>query len=423
MRTQLDLSYDLIAVESEDTVHALLELTAPTPANAEQRPPATLQVVIDRSGSMADGRLHAALQALNALIGRLRPDDRLGLVTFDDQVTVPIAAGAVGDGAQARQALAGIQPGGMTNLSGGLLRGIQEAQRAADGDGATLALLSDGHANQGVIDHPQLERFAAGAQGERITTSTIGIGLGYDEDLLAAIARGGGGNASFAEHGDDAGAALASEVDGLLAQAAQAASLTVRPSSYVSAVRLFNDLPATGIQGGFMAELGDLYAGETRRILLEIDVPALSGLGLRQVCKLELRWVDIASMKSQMAAIPLSINVVPGDEAAGRTENAQVRTELAFQRAQRAKREATDALRDENVAKATGLYRGASDDLRAARASAPADAAPELASEAALLDELADRATSDAMSARKRARADYHMKARRRGREPREPQR
>jgi Ca-activated chloride channel family protein len=421
MRTQLDLSYDLIAVESEDTVHALLELTAPTPDRATERPPATLQLVIDRSGSMADGRLYAALQALDALIGRLRPDDRLGFVTFDDEVEVPIAAAAIGDGARARQALPGVHPGGMTNLSGGLLRGIQEAQRGGQGDGATLVLLSDGHANCGVTDHSQLERFAAGAQRERITTSTIGVGLGYDEDLLAAISRGGGGNASFAEHGDDAGAALAAEVDGLLATAAQAASLTVRPSEEVLAVRLFNDLPATAIEGGFMAELGDLHAGERRRILLEIDVPALAGLGLRRVCELELRWVDVASLKSRVATIPVQVNVVPGDEAAARTENPQVRTELAFQDAQRVKREATDALRDGNVAKASSLYRDASNELRVARASAPAESAPELASEAELLDELAERADVDAANVRKRANADYHMKARRRGREPREP--
>lgn len=423
MRTRLSLEYDLIAVESEDTVHALLELTAPAPDRATERPPATLQVVVDRSGSMAGGRLAAALQALHALIARLRPTDRLGLVTFDDEVAVPIAAGPVGDGGRARQALGTIHPGGTTNLSAGLLRGIQEAQRAGSGAGATLVLLSDGHANQGVTDHSRLERFASGARTQRITTSTIGIGLGYDEDLLASIARGGGGNAAFAEHGDDAGAALAAEVDGLLAQAAQATSLTVRPSGDVSEVRLFNDLPATAIEDGFMAELGDLYAGETRRVLLEIDVPALSGLGLRQVCELELRWVDIASMESKLVSIPISVNVVPGDEAAGRTENPQVRTELAFQRAQRTKRDGTDALRDGDLAEATRLYRDASSELRAAQAAAPADAAAELARESELLDQLADRASTEAMSVRKQARADYHMKARRRGREPREPRR
>jgi Ca-activated chloride channel family protein len=211
---------------------------------------------------------------------------------------------------------------------------------------------------------------------------------------------------------------LASEVEGLIAQAVQAASLTVRPGDAVSAVRLFNDLPATATEGGFMVELGDLYAGETRRILLEIDVPALGELGLAKVCDLELRWVDIESMKSELATIPVSVNVVPGDEAAGRADNPTVTTELAFQRAQRAKREATDALRDGDVHTASDLYRGASKAMRAAQDSAPADAVPELVVEANLLEDLAARADHDAMSVRKMARADYHMKARRRGRRP-----
>src|SRR5919106_1005445 len=268
MRTELQLGYDLIAVEHEETVHALLELTAPAGPNANERSPATLEVVLDRSGSMADGRLIAALQAIDSLVGRLHHEDRLGLVIFDTEVAVPVPAGPVGDGSSVRRTLAAIHPGAITNLSGGLLRGIQEAQRVADGAGATLVLLSDGHANEGVIDHGLLEQFAAGAQRASISTSTIGVGLGYDEDLLAAIARGGSGNEHFAEHGDDAGAALASEVEGLLEQAVQAASLTVKPSAEVSAVRLFNDLPATAIADGFMVELGALHAAESRRILL-----------------------------------------------------------------------------------------------------------------------------------------------------------
>ena len=48
--------------------------------------------------------------------------------------------------------------------------------------------------------------------------------------------------------------------------------------------------------------------------------------------------------------------------------------------------------------------------------SAPADAAPELAKEADLLDDLAARAQTDAMAVRKQSRADYHMKSRKRGR-------
>lgn len=418
MQLNAKLNFDVIAVEHQDTVHALLELTAPTPDKSVVRPPATLEIVLDRSGSMQGERLLAALQAIDALVGRLSPEDRLGLVAFDNQIEVPVAAGPVGDGLQVRQALGTIHPRGMTNLSGGLLRGIQEARRAANGDGATLVLLSDGHANEGVVSHEQLEQFTSGAHRAGLATSTIGIGLGYDEDLLAAIARGGSGNTHFAEHGDDAGAALASEVDGLLEQAVQAASLTVRPTGDVSAVRLFNDLPATTIEGGFMVELGDFHAGETRRILLEIDVPEIASLGLSRICDLELRWVDIDSMKSEFATLPISVNVVPGDEAAGRTQHPEVTTELAFQRAQQAKREATDALRDGNADDAIVRFDAASVVLRDAMATAPADSARELAQEIDLLEDLTGRAKSDAMAVRKRARADSDMKSRKRGRRP-----
>ena len=121
-------------------------------------------------------------------------------------------------------------------------------------------------------------------------------------------------------------------------------------------------------------------------------------------------------MKSQVASIPISVNVVPGDEAAGRTQDAEVSTELAFQRAQRAKREATDALRDGNVDGASALLSTASVELQDALDGAPEEAAGELAKEVHLLDELAARAQIDAMSVRKRARADFHMKSRKRGR-------
>jgi Ca-activated chloride channel homolog len=416
INTKLD--FDLIAVEQEETIHLLLEITAPELKGERKREPANLQVVLDRSGSMGDGRLFAALQAIDSLLSRLRPDDRVGLVIFDDQVQVPIPNGALGNAGPARAAIRQIQPGGMTNLAGGLLRGLQEAQRGADGSAATLVLLSDGHANQGITDHDRLAEFAGGAHRAGISTSTIGIGLGYDEDLLAAISRGGSGNAHYAETGDDAGAHLGSEVDGLLEQTIQAASLTVKPDEAVSAVRLFNDLPVSEITGGFMAELGDLTGGETRRVLLEIDVPALGELGLAQVAELELRWVEIDTMKSRLATRPVNVNVVPGDQAAGRVKDPEVETELSFQRAQRSKREATDALQDGDVSRAEALYRRAAVDLRhlSGRGDLSASAAEELTSEATLLEDLATQAGFDAMRARKISRADYHMKARKRGR-------
>jgi Ca-activated chloride channel homolog len=296
MHLNATLDLDVVAIEAQDRISVLLELTAPTAETSRTRPPSTLQVVLDRSGSMAGEPLDAAKGALIDLVGRLEPTDHFGLVVFDDEVHVAVPAAPLTDKDAVRGLIASIPPGGTTNLSGGYLRGVQEARRIAGNGGATLLLISDGHANVGILDSDKLGAVAADARGHKVTTSTIGLGLGYDETLLAALARGGAGNTHFAEEGDTAAAALASEVDGLLEQVVQAASLTVKPSGAVESVTLFNDLATAPVDGGFMVELGDFHAGEQRKLLLEIEVPGMAALGLAQVCDLELQWVDLGTM-------------------------------------------------------------------------------------------------------------------------------
>ncbi len=423
---ELDAKLDLnvVAVDSGETVHLLLELEAPGLKGERRRDPANLQVVLDRSGSMGGGSLTSALQAIDSLIGRLRPDDQLGLVMFDDTVMVPIPAGPVGNGARAKDALRQIYPGGMTNLSSGLMRGIQEASRGAGDGSSTLVLLSDGHANQGTTEHAALEGVARGAAERRITVSSIGIGLGYDEDLLESISRGGGGNSHFAENGDEAGACLAGEVDGLLEQVIQAASLVVRPSGDVSSVRLFNDLPVSQVNDGFMVELGEMVSEEKRKLLFEIDVPDIAALGLAQVCELELHWVETETMEGKTVTLPVNVNVVPGDQAAGRIADPEVKTELTFQVAQRAKKEASDALARGDHDGARRLWEEARINLQSVdRGSLEGRQLQEIDEEMAMIDRIELSSDLDIRQARKISQADYHRKNRKRGREDRRDRR
>src|SRR4051812_41689742 len=100
MHITAHLDVDMVAVETEDEISVLLELAAPAASTDadEARPPATLQVVLDRSGSMAeDDRLGGAKRALLALIDRLDPTDNFGLVAFDDEATVVVPAGPLPD--------------------------------------------------------------------------------------------------------------------------------------------------------------------------------------------------------------------------------------------------------------------------------------------------------------------------------------
>lgn len=226
MRISAHLDMDVIAVETDDQLSVLVEMTAPpAPARETARPASTLEVVLDRSGSMSGDRLNGAKTALIGLIDKLDPTDNFGLVVFDDRVEVVVPAGPLRDKSGVKAAISWVEARGSTDLSSGYLRGLQEVGRIAGQAGATVLLISDGHANAGVTDPQTLGGVAAKAQGDNITTSTLGYGLGYDEKIMSAIARGGSGNELFAEEPDTAGALIAGEVDGLLSQSAQAASL------------------------------------------------------------------------------------------------------------------------------------------------------------------------------------------------------
>jgi Ca-activated chloride channel family protein len=219
----------------------------------------------------------------------------------------------------------------MTNLSGGLMRGIQEARRVMGRSGASVIVLSDGLANVGVTAVADLERIASGARRAGVTAATVRIGSGCDEELMAILARGGGGSARGAHDPDTLAVALASQSDGLLEQAVQAASLTVRPTAAVDAIHVFDDLRVSPIAGGFMLELEDLCAGERQRLLLSIDVPNMTGIGLAQVCGLELQWVDVSTLGTHTIEMPVYANLIPGDQAAGRAARPTARTEPAIE--------------------------------------------------------------------------------------------
>src|SRR5436190_14846990 len=115
MHISAHLDFDVVALQSNDELSLLLEMKAPPAPGSEKRAPVALQVVLDRSGSMADGRLYAAQGALHTLIDKLGPEDSFGLVAFDHEVLVPVPAGPVTNKDAIKQAIWSLQQRGMTN--------------------------------------------------------------------------------------------------------------------------------------------------------------------------------------------------------------------------------------------------------------------------------------------------------------------
>lgn len=426
MKINALLDVNVVAHEAEDEVAVLLELEAPVAVAGAARPQASLQVVLDRSGSMRGAPLEGAKQALVALVRRLDPTDNFGLVTFDDSAQVVVPAGPLADKEAVIARIQEVHARGTTDLSAGYLRGLREIRRVLPtrddrrGSG-TLLVISDGHVNAGIARADEFASIASKAYAHGIVTSTLGYGRGYDETLLSAVARSGSGNHVFAADPDAAGAAIAGEVDGLLDKVVQALSLTVKFEPAVEFLRLYNDLPAQQIGNGeVMIELGDLFSEEARKVLLKLKVPALAALGLTRVATLELAYVELPGLVEHVVSLPINVNVVPGDEAAGRVAHPTVESEVLFQEAQDVKRRASEAFERGRYDEGQRLLGETRAQLTRSLEVAPETLKPEIQVE---LDDV-DRMTrfgdvSGPMSAplmSKMSRDSYHRMNRKRGR-------
>jgi Ca-activated chloride channel family protein len=376
MHLTAHLDIDLLALSTDEELTCLVELTAPTPPELATRPGQAIVVVLDRSGSMGGEPLDAAKRALIDLVRRLSPQDVFGLVTFDAHVELPVPVGRMSERPldEIIAAIAGVEARGSTDLSAGYLMGLREASRALASEpaagtadpqadtplsGATVLVLSDGHANAGIIDPDQLAEVAAKAQypgaqpgarpGARpgaTTTSTLGLGQRYDEVILAALARGGSGEHRYAPDADAAVAEFAALVEDLLGKSVTGALLRVLPQQgLVDGTRVHGALPNWADAGAVTINLGDLYGGEERSVLVGLHVPALADLGTATVATLELSYTSLPDLQVHTVDMPVSVNVVPGDEARGRVPDVRVRVARLLLDADEAKRAAAERLR------------------------------------------------------------------------------
>ncbi|MCZ7535031.1 MAG: VWA domain-containing protein [Acidimicrobiia bacterium] len=340
MDAKLRIDHQMLAVEQEHGVHCMLELQMPE-AHVDDRTPLSISLVIDRSGSMSGEKLDVAKECARYLTRRLSGDDHLALITYDDSVDL-VAPLAPVDAAVLEHALAGIGTGGMTNLSGGWLKGLEEIDRAPDDGVRRVLLLTDGQANVGIVDRGQLVSIAQGAK-DKAATTTIGFGADFDEDLLAAIAAASDGATYYAENPDDAPAIFAEEFANLATLVAQNVSVEIRPADPVELLGVLNEYPIADVPGGLQVQLGDAYGSERRRVVFRMRIPEVAKLGVLRVADVVLRYVTVGeSVEAREVTIPITVNLVSADEAAAAEADHEVVEETVLLASARARKRARD---------------------------------------------------------------------------------
>jgi Ca-activated chloride channel homolog len=165
----------------------------------QDRKPANIMLVVDKSGSMSEeGKLDQAKQGLQVFFRELAPQDRVGLISFDNRVfpTVGIAPFA-----RNRQRLGGavadLIPDGETAVYDATDRGLTTVQGLRDPTRINAVVaLTDGEDNsssrtpQGLVSTLQRQ---ARSEGLSVRVYTIAYGSEANRSVLRDIARASGG--------------------------------------------------------------------------------------------------------------------------------------------------------------------------------------------------------------------------------------
>ncbi|MEH1827907.1 MAG: VWA domain-containing protein [Nostoc sp.] len=233
-----------------------------------------LSLVIDRSGSMAGAPLHHALKAAESVVDQLEPHDILSVVVYDDEVDSVVPPQPVTNKAALKNSIQKVRAGGITNLSGGWLKGCEHVKAQLDPQKINrVLLLTDGHANMGIQD-PKILTATSGQKAEEgIITTTLGFAQGFNEDLLIGMARAATGNFYFIQSIDEATEVFSIELDSLRAVVGQNLKVTLGLADGVS---LVDTLSLAKVSQNDSSQpvltLGELYEGEDKLLGLSLAI-------------------------------------------------------------------------------------------------------------------------------------------------------
>jgi len=181
-----------------------LGLNSPIVVAEGDRPPLTLAVVVDLSGSMVGGdKIDYVKIGLERLVSELNDDDRIALITYETTVSVVQPMTAVrGHRNDLLTIVRGLQANGSTNLYDGLERGYDEILANYDsGRQNRLILLSDGNPTVGITDTPRILEMSAGYNSDGVGLTTVGLGTDFNLALMQGLAEQADGNFYFLESG------------------------------------------------------------------------------------------------------------------------------------------------------------------------------------------------------------------------------
>ncbi len=252
-----------------------------------------------------DDKIGKAREAALSALARLGIDDIASVVAYNHEVQVLLPATRLTDRSGVNNAIDGLTADGNTALYAGTEQGIVEVAKFLSRDKVNrVILISDGLANVGPETPEELAALGRKAAQKGITVTTIGLGLGYNEDLMTKLAYASDGNHAFVERSDQLVSIFDKEFGDVLSVVAQELVIKIRLEPGFRPIRtLGRESEISGDQ--VTIRLNQIYGGQEKYVVLELDPAKDIGLGDRKVAQVEVSYNGMASGKLTHLDVPV----------------------------------------------------------------------------------------------------------------------
>lgn len=246
-------------------------------------PPCNLVFLVDVSGSMSwHGGIDMAKKGLSMLVGELRDEDRVAIVTYANGTDVRLPSTPGTDKARILGVIDSLMAGGGTAGGAGIQLAYEEAKKNFDKTrNNRVVLVTDGDFNIGISSPKELEDFIAEKRASGVFLTVVGVGAGnYQDATMKKLASAGNGNYAYVDSLLEAKKVFLTEFGGTLQTVAKDVKLQVEFNpAQVAAYRLLgyeNRRLADKDFNDDKKDAGEIGSGHSMTAFYEI-VPAGSG--------------------------------------------------------------------------------------------------------------------------------------------------
>lgn len=240
-------------------------------------PPSNIVFLIDVSGSMdEENKLPLLKSSFKMLLGQLRPDDKIAIVTYANGTKVVLPSTSVKDREKIIKVLDNLYASGGTSGGRGIQLAYEQAQKSFIKNGNNrIILATDGDFNIGINNTTDLEKFIEKQRESGIYMSVLGFGIGnYRDDMAETIADKGNGNYAYIDNITEAKKVLVNELSGTLFAVAKDVKLQLEFNpKYVKEYKLIgyeNRMLANEDFTNDKKDAGEIGAGHTVTALYEL---------------------------------------------------------------------------------------------------------------------------------------------------------